>query len=118
MRARDRFFVDGVSCRVDGVTYRVANLGTGGLFVASDRPPHLGQTLVMDLLLPNRPACRVVGEVSWINAAGQHPDELPPGFGIRLIRVEPDDREAIAELLRLSAPVLSPGPPPHRDEDP
>lgn len=118
MKARDRFFVDGVSCRVDGVTCRVANLGTGGFFVASDRPPQLGQTLVMDLLLPDRPACRVVGEVSWINAAGQHPDEMPPGFGIRLTRIESEVRDAIAELLRLSAPVLGPGPPPHGDEDP
>lgn len=108
MKARDRFFVDGVSCRVDGATCRVANLGTGGFFAASDRPPQLGQTLVMDLVLPNRRACRIVGEVSWINSSGQHPDELPPGFGIRLTRLEPADRDAIEDLLRHSAPVMGP----------
>ncbi len=108
MKARDRFFVDGVSCRVDGEVLRVANLGTGGFFAASDRPPQLGQTLVMDLVLPNRRACRIVGEVSWINGSGQHPDELPPGFGVRLTRLQPDDREAIEDLLRHSSPVLGP----------
>jgi Tfp pilus assembly protein PilZ len=116
MKARDRFFVDGVSCRVNGETYRVANLGTGGFFAASDHPPRLGQTLVMDLILPNRRACRIVGEVSWINAAGQHPDELPPGFGIRLTRIEPADRDAVEDLLRVSAPVLSPVRTPRDDE--
>lgn len=117
MKARDRFFVDGVTCRVDGQTYRVANLGTGGFFAASDTPPRLGQTLVMDLILPKRGACRIVGEVSWINASGQHPDELPPGFGIRMVRLDPVDRDAIEDLLRLSAPVLGPGQPPKRGDD-
>ncbi len=111
MKARDRFFVDGVACRVDGQSYRVANLGTGGFFAACDRNPRLGQTLVMDLVLPNR-ACRVVGEVTWINGMNAHYDDLPPGFGVRLTHVEPNDRDAIEDVLRLSAPVLGPVQPP------
>ena len=40
--------------------------------------------------------------------------ELPPGFGIRMVRLDPVDRDAIEDLLRLSAPVLGPGEPPNR----
>jgi Tfp pilus assembly protein PilZ len=109
MRPRDRFFVDGVSCVVDGQSHRVANLGTGGFFAETDRPPRLGQILVMDLRLPHHAACRVVGQVTWINAPGvPQVDELPPGFGVRLTRVERPDREAIEALLKHSAPVLGP----------
>ena len=110
MRPRDRFFVDGVSCVVDGRSHRVANLGTGGFFAETDRPPRLGQVLVMELRLPRRESCRVVGQVSWINGlTGTRVEELPPGFGVRLTRVDRSDREAIEALLKHSAPVLYPG---------
>ncbi len=112
MRARDRFFVDGVACHLEGQLYRVANLGTGGFFAAGNHVPHLGQTLVMDLILPNHGACHVVGEVSWINGVTEHWDELPPGFGVKLTRIDRIDRAAIEELLRQSAPVLGPALPP------
>lgn len=110
MKARNRYFVEGVSCLLDGEAFRVANLGTGGFFAESDAPPRLGQTLVMELVLPQRVKCRVVGEVSWINGTrGRHIEELPPGFGVKLTRLERRDREAIEELLRRSDPVLGPG---------
>ena len=109
MKPRDRFFVDGVSCLVDGRSHRVANLGTGGFFVETNRPPSLGQTLVMELRLPNKASLLVVGQVSWINGhSGPFVNELPPGFGVRLTRLEPDDRLAIERLLKHSAPVLAP----------
>jgi Tfp pilus assembly protein PilZ len=109
MKPRDRFFVDGVSCVVDGRSHRVANLGTGGFFAETDRPPRLGQLLVMELRLPRREGCRVVGQVSWINGhVGDRVDELPPGFGVRLTRLDRADREAIEALLKHSAPVLGP----------
>jgi len=109
MKPRDRFFVDGVWCLVDGRSLRVANLGTGGFFAETDRPPRLGQTLVMDLRLPTKTSVRVVGQVSWINGpGGPHVDELPPGFGVRLTRLERADRDVIEALLKHSAPVLAP----------
>ena len=110
MKARDRYFVEGVSCLLDGEALRVANLGTGGFFAETDTPPRLGQTLVMELLLPQRTKCRVVGEVSWINKAhGRRVEELPPGFGVKLTRLERRDREAIEDLLKRSDPVLGHG---------
>ncbi len=116
MKARDRFFVDGVACRLDGHSYRVANLGSGGFFAACDLAPGLGQTLEMELVLPTLRTCRIVGQVSWINGVDEHYDDLPAGFGVRLTRVESDDRDAIDEVLRLSAPVLGPVLPPRLGE--
>jgi Tfp pilus assembly protein PilZ len=109
LKARDRYFVEGVTCLLDGESLRIANLGIGGFFAETDRPPRLGQTLVMELVLP-RTACRVVGEVTWINSAhGRYRvHELPPGFGVRLTRLERRDREMIEELLKRSDPVLGP----------
>ncbi len=112
MKARNRYFVDGVSCRLDSESYRVANLSLRGFFAAAAEPlPYIGQILVMDLVLPNRRACRVVGEVTWINGRGEHVSELPPGFGVRLTRVDREDRQAIEDLLRSSDVVLGPGGP-------
>jgi Tfp pilus assembly protein PilZ len=110
MRARDRYFVEGVFCLLDGEALRVANLGSGGFFAESDNPPSLGQTLVLELALPHRANCRVVGEVSWINGIrARRIHDLPPGFGVKLKRLEPRDREAIEEVLRHADPVLSRG---------
>lgn len=108
MKARDRYFVEGVSCQLDGQALRVANLGIGGFFAESEDPPRLGQVLVMELMIPSRGACRVVGEVSWINGGRgrRHVPELPPGFGVKLTRLERRDREAIEEILKRSDPVL------------
>lgn len=114
MKARDRFFVDGVACRLEGQVYRVANLGRGGFFAAGTHVPHLGQTLVMDLILPNHGSCRVVGEVSWVNGATEHWNDLPPGFGVKLTQIDRADRDALEDLLRQSAPVLGPASPPPR----
>ena len=112
MKARNRFFVDGVSCRLDAETYRVANLSARGFFAAAGEPlPHVGQILVLDLVLPSRRACRVVGRVTWINGRGEHVSELPPGFGVRLTRIDREDRQAIEDLLRGSDAVLGPGEP-------
>jgi Tfp pilus assembly protein PilZ len=111
MKARDRYFVEGVSCLLDGRSMRVANLGTGGFFAETDQPPRLGQTLVLELVLPQRASCRVVCEVSWINGPqGRGVNELPPGFGVKLTRLDRNDREAIEELLKRSDPVLGPSP--------
>lgn len=116
MKARDRYFVEAVSCVLDGESYRVANLGVGGFFAACAHPPELGQVLVMDLHLPDRGSFRVIAEVSWINRSGRgRVDELPPGFGVRFVRLGRRDRETIEDLLKFADPVLG-DPPSKRGE--
>jgi uncharacterized protein (TIGR02266 family) len=107
MQARNRHFVDGVSCVMDGHAMRVANLSVGGLFAATElRPPELGQMVVLEMRLPQREPFRVVGTVTWINEP-RNPADMPPGFGIRITRIDSDDKEALQDLLRHSDPILS-----------
>ncbi len=48
MKARDRYFVQGVYCQIDGETMRVVNLGLNGLFAVTHRPPSVGETVIVD----------------------------------------------------------------------
>jgi hypothetical protein len=108
MQARNRHFVDGVTCVLDGHAMRVANLGLGGLFAATElRPPDPGQLVILELRIPSHDPFRVVGEVTWVNEP-RNPAPLPPGFGVKITRIEPSDREALNELLKHSDPVLGP----------
>jgi Tfp pilus assembly protein PilZ len=109
MKARDRFFVDDVECSIRGMRHRVANLSLGGLFAETDRPPRPGEILLMELMLPSRRACQVVGQVAWINDHWKPRVEmLPPGFGAAVTWVQPFDREHVATLLQHCSPVLGP----------
>jgi hypothetical protein len=106
MQARDRHFVDGVTCVLDGHAMRVANLGMGGLFAATElRPPDPGQLIVLELRLPRHDPFRVVGQVTWVNEP-RNPADMPPGFGVKITRIDSKDREALQALLRHSDPVL------------
>ena len=116
MKTRDRHFVDGVYCVIDGDKLRVANLGIGGFFVAAAQPPPLGHVVVGDLHLPGGQSYRIVGEVSWVNDPRRpQSNELPTGFGVKLPRVGAIVKQAIIELLKHSDPVLQ-RPKPPREE--
>lgn len=107
MQPRNRHFVDGVSCVLDGHAMRVANLSVGGLFAATElRPPEPGQLVILEMRLPRRDPFRVVGEVTWINEP-RNPADLPPGFGVKITRMDSGDKEALQALLRSSDPILS-----------
>ncbi len=108
MKARDRFYVQGVYCRLDGETMRVANLGLNGLYAVTSHPPSVGETVVLELQLSSKDSFRVIGEVSWVNPPqALATRDLPEGFGVRFTRVAAGDRNALIELLKRSDPVLS-----------
>ena len=102
MKATDRYFVEDVSCALQGgPPLPVANLSVGGLFAATDQPPMEGQVLALAVSLGNRPTFSLVGQVTWINdpQSPRAPD-LPQGFGIRIQQIEMADKLAILDLLR------------------
>lgn len=110
MQPRNRHFVDGVSCMLDGHAMRVANLSVGGLFAATElKPPDLGQLVILEMRLPQRNPFRVVGEVTWINEP-RNPADMPPGFGVKITRIDSGDKEALQTLLLHSDPILSISP--------
>jgi hypothetical protein len=101
MKASDRFFVDGVRCRVFGAEHPVANLSVGGFYVASEQTPILGQILDLEMVLGERPAFRMSGRVTWVKDPGDaQAAELPRGFGIKIIRIDFQDKLAIVDFLK------------------
>ena len=107
MQARDRHFVDGVTCVLEGNAMRVANLSLGGLFAATElRPPDPGQLVILELRLPSHEPFRVVGQVTWVNEP-LNPADLPPGFGVRITQIASHDKEALGQLLLRSDRVLA-----------
>ena len=101
MKASDRFFVEGVRCRVLGAELPVANLSVGGFYVASEALPILGQIVDLEMALRERASFRMSGRVTWVNEAGEPPaTELPRGFGIKIIRIDFQDKLAIVDFLK------------------
>jgi hypothetical protein len=101
MKASDRFFVEGVRCNALGAELPVANLSVGGFYGASEQKPILGQILDLEMVLGERPAFRMSGRVTWVNGAEEpQPGELPRGFGIKIIRIEFQDKLAIVDFLK------------------
>lgn len=106
MKGSDRCHADDVYCTVGGQTLRVSNLGPGGLFAASHRPPLPGQTIVLDMQLPRR-TVHVEGVVAWVNPPEQPlTRSLPPGFGVRFNQIGPADRRALTEYIRHADTLL------------
>jgi hypothetical protein len=104
MKGSDRYFVNGVVCRLEGRDLRVANMSVSGLFAASEQPLPVGQVVELELQLGERPPFTALARVTWINdpAAPRAPD-LPQGFGVQITRIALPDKLAIVELLKRMA---------------
>lgn len=106
MRGSDRYYVDGVSCRLYGSTLPVVDMSTGGFFVATERPPLANPVFEIELALGPRPPFRVLGRVSWVNGPARTQSAvLPPGFGVQITRIDFTDKLAIVDMLRRSPPA-------------
>lgn len=101
MKPSERFFVDGVQCRLDGDGLAVANLSVGGFFAATKRPPLLGQVVKLELLLGESETYEVMGTVSWLNdGSSRRAPHLPHGFGVRITRIGLPAKLAILNVLK------------------
>lgn len=89
---------------------RISDLGMGGAFVHSDRPPPIGTPIVVTLQAPTAwDPLELPAEVRWVSdgrvAAGPGPSEPPgggPGFGLEFRRLAPAQATALYELLATS----------------
>ena len=106
MKGSDRFFVDGVICRIHGVALRVANLSVGGMFVATDLSLVVGQIVDVELTLKDRPPFAAVARVSWVNEPPTpKATDLPQGAGIHITRIGMADKLAIVDFLKRTPPA-------------
>ncbi|HXJ22196.1 MAG TPA: TIGR02266 family protein [Polyangia bacterium] len=75
------------------------NIGTGGLFVATERPCQIGTQLALKLTLPAQPRPISVGaEVRWTRE-GEPSESQPSGMGLRFVNLPVGALIAIHELL-------------------
>ncbi len=107
MGSRKRYFVRGVSCRIGNQAVPVVNLSSGGFFATTRTLPTPGQSIELELLLEPESRVRALGTVQWTKERGSA-EGLPQGFGVALTRIDPEDSQAIAELLKRSDPTQGP----------
>jgi hypothetical protein len=106
MKAHDRYLLEDVVCRFDGLVRPVANLSVGGFFVVSDQPPIPSQVLELELTLRDRPPFRVLARVCWVNdPRNPRAKGLPRGFGVKITQIAFTDKLAIVAALKRAAPV-------------
>jgi len=88
---------------------RVLNISHGGVFVAlSDFSPSVGDTIHFSIEVPlaaERVRLQGSGIIRWIQAQRDH--ELPSGFGIEFLPLEPDSAEILNQLLKAQQIALT-----------
>ncbi len=73
---------------------RIADLGMGGAFVHTERPPGVGTPVLLRLAAPTAwDPLELVAEVRWVSAA------LPRGFGVAWSGLSPAQANALYELV-------------------
>jgi hypothetical protein len=84
------------------------NISAHGLYITLDPIPELGEQLVAAFALPGRQTPdEVAGMVTWRNTRQQHRvHSLPPGCGLRLMSLTPDQRKLIEVLVSEYKPLL------------
>lgn len=95
----------GVGFRSDSSFYTgyTADISEGGLFVASHMLQPIGAELALTFALPSGPEISVCAVVRWQRDPQAARAALPPGMGVELHNLSPDDRARIGELVALRA---------------
>jgi ATPase involved in DNA repair/ATPase family associated with various cellular activities (AAA) len=80
----------------------------GGLFIATfARPPAVGSRVIVNAVFPFRAEADLHGRVSWVRDRTEGQDDTaPPGFGIRLEKVDARRRQLIASFVKNRSPLL------------
>jgi uncharacterized protein (TIGR02266 family) len=75
------------------------NISEGGLFVASHMLQPIGSELALTFALPTGPEISVRGIVRWQRDPQVASPALPPGMGVELQGLTPEDHARIRELV-------------------
>lgn len=103
MKASDRFQGGPVraTCRCCGRVYDVLNLSLGGFFLAGESHPRIGETMRLEVELPDQAPIPVGATVAWTNEGDdRHAPELPNGFGVRIVTIDMVHKINLIHYLR------------------
>ena len=110
-RSHDRFDVEWeVDCVADDTFLfaSISNISAMGIFVKTTDPRAIGTRLVLSFEPPGYEPFKLEGEVAWINPVRPDGDNPNPGMGVRFVRLLPEDRERLVEVIRTIAYVREP----------
>lgn len=115
LRASDRTPVEiKVDFEVDDMTYAgvTRNISAGGVFVATENVPRVGERIDLRFALPGTGRqLTVQTEVRWVRAKKSPPDEqAPAGMGLQFLNPSADDVAALDQFLARRDALM-------RDED-
>jgi uncharacterized protein (TIGR02266 family) len=80
------------------------NIGDGGLFIATQALPHLGEELLVRFRLPGIDRqIEAEGVVRWVRDVGEAEAH---GVGVALSRLRKDDRAAIDQFIAKREPIF------------
>jgi Tfp pilus assembly protein PilZ len=100
MKGNDRYQIPGLTCTIDGHASPVVNLSVGGVFVESSEPLPVGRSVTALLGVRDGVAFEVSARVAWVNAVVRpRVSHLPPGFGLKILRMRFRDRMEILRIL-------------------
>ncbi|HEY5958603.1 MAG TPA: TIGR02266 family protein [Polyangiaceae bacterium] len=84
----------------------VENMSVGGVFIATHMLRAVGDVFELSVHLPNsEEVVQGLGEVRWIREYSER-SNVPPGMGVRFIRLEPGSAEKIQEFLARREPMF------------
>jgi CRP/FNR family cyclic AMP-dependent transcriptional regulator len=84
----------------DFIKAYIANLGSGGLFINTEKFLPVGSFLNLEFNLPD--SSKVIltqGKVAWTRPKDSSTQKIPPGMGIEFIKMSPEDKQALDNYL-------------------
>lgn len=74
------------------ITLDSADVSEGGAFLRSDVLFEVGETLALEIPLPDGPVVKATGRVAWVADSGSE----APGMGLEFVALSDDDRRALS----------------------
>ncbi|HUT78223.1 MAG TPA: TIGR02266 family protein [Polyangia bacterium] len=82
------------------------NIEEGGIFVATFEPKPIGSKVLVNFKLPGGRPVTARGLVQWVREYNTMTPDTAPGMGVKFTDLMPEDRKAIEEFAKASAPMF------------
>ena len=84
----------------DFIKAYISNLGSGGLFINTEKSLPEGSLLNLEFNLPGSDkVIQTQCKVAWTRSKDSSAKNIPPGMGIEFIKMNPEDRQALDTYL-------------------